>query len=69
MEFFRCNKTGKVGHFKDEIKAGTEFPVLRNIRNECVLIVHEENKPNIIASERELRMIGSLSGKPVLGGV
>ena len=37
--------------------------------NECVLIVKEERKPNIIAKETELRKYGILLGTPALGGV
>lgn len=69
MEKFVCTKDGKVGYFKDEIKQGMEFSVLRNIRGECVLIVPDENTPNIIAAKKELRKLGTLSGVPALGGV
>ena len=37
MEKFLCKQDCKLGYFKDEVKKGQEFPVLRNIRNECVL--------------------------------
>lgn len=69
MENFVCTKTAKVGYFKDEIREGERFSVIRNIRNECVLIVEDDRKPNIIASERELRKFGNLTGAPALGGV
>ena len=69
MEKFVCKNDGRVGSFKEEIKKGQEFPVLRNIRGECVLIVKDDHKPNIIASEKELRNFGTLSGTLVLGGV
>ena len=69
MENFICTKTARVGHSRDEIKEGESFSVLRNIMNECVLIVEDDRKPNIIASERELRKFGNLTGAPALGGV
>ena len=69
MENFICKKDGQIGHFKDPIYKGQEFFVLRNIMNECVLIVKEERKPNIIAKETELRKYGILLGTPALGGV
>lgn len=69
MEKFVCKKDAKVGYFKTEIKEGSEFPVLRNIRRECVLIVDDPHEPNIIASEKELLKVGVLEGTPALGGV
>lgn len=69
MEKYICNKDCKVGYFKKEIKKGEEFPVLRNIMGECVLIVKDEGKPNIIADAKELRKYGFLLGTPVLGGL
>lgn len=69
MEKFICTKNGKVGYFKDEVRAGQEFPVVRNIENECVLIVAGDRSPNIIASEGELRRLGTLTGTPSFGGM
>ena len=63
MEKFVCTKDCKVGHFQDEILKGQEFNVVRNIRSECVLIVKEEKKPNIIATEEELKKNGTLTGE------
>ena len=69
MEKFLCKQDCKLGYFKDEVKKGQEFPVLRNIRNECVLIRAEHNIPNIITAASELKKYGKLSGTPQLGGV
>ena len=69
MEKFICKTNCKLGQFKDDVKEGQEFPVLRNIQNECVLIRAENNKPNIICKERQLRKYGALTGTPVLGGI
>ena len=69
MEKFVCTKDGKVGYFKEQVLAGQEFSVLRNIRYECVLIVPDERLPNIIASEKELRRLGTLTGTPAFGGI
>lgn len=69
MEKFICTQDCNVGYFGKEIKEGQKFPVLRNIMNECVLIVKEERKANIIAEEKELKKYGVLCGVPALGGV
>ncbi len=69
MEKFICKKDCRLGYFKNEVKKGEEFPVLRNIRNECVLIRAENNKANIICEAKELKRYGVLSGTPQLGGV
>lgn len=68
MENFVCTKSGKVGYFKDEVRAGQEFLVVRNIRNECVLLAGE-GLPNIIASEKELQKLGTLTGTPSFAGM
>lgn len=64
MEKFVSNKNSK----KYGFNKGDEFTVLRNIMGECVLIVKEERKPNIIMSENMVRYYGELTGTPVLGG-
>lgn len=51
---------------KYDFKVGDEFIVKRNIMNECVIIVNNENKPNIILSESELKYYGNLIGEPQL---
>lgn len=45
-------------------KKGDEFVVKRNIRNECVIIMDDEDIPNLILSERKLRSYGTLTGTP-----
>lgn len=67
MEVFVCKKNCKIGPFEYKIRKGDQFAVLRTIMNECVLIVEDSNKPNIITTETELRKYGSLIGSPVLG--
>lgn len=69
MEVFVCKKNCKIGPFEHKIRKGDQFIVLRTIMNECVLIVEDSNKPNIITTETELRKYGNLTGSPVLGGV
>lgn len=68
MEVFVCKKNCKVGPFEHKVHKGDQFTVLRTIMNECVLIVENPNKPNIITTETELLRYGSLIGSPVLGG-
>ena len=48
-------------------KKGEEFVVKRNIMGECVVIMEDENIPNLIWSERKLRSYGILTGTPQLG--
>jgi hypothetical protein len=47
-------------------KKGDELVVKRNIRNECVIIMDDENIPNLILSEHKLRSYGTLTGTPQL---
>ena len=47
---------------------GDEFMVLRTIMGECVLVVEDEKKPNIIMSENKVRYYGELTGTPAVGG-
>lgn len=47
-------------------KKGDEFVVKRNIRNECVIIMDDEDIPNLILSEQKLRSYGTLTGTPQL---
>ena len=47
-------------------KQGDEFVVKRNIRNECVIIMDDEDIPNLILSEQKLRSYGTLTGTPQL---
>lgn len=47
---------------------GDEFSVLRTIMGECVLIVKDERKPNIIMSENKARYYGELTGISAIGG-
>lgn len=51
----------KYGFKKDD-----EFVVKRNIRNECVIIMDDEDIPNLILSEHKLRSYGALTGTPQL---
>lgn len=68
MEKFVCKQDCELGYFNDKVEKGQEFPVLRNIKNECVLIRAELNEPNIIVEAKQLRKYGTLSGTPQLGG-
>ena len=45
-------------------KKGDEFVVQRNIRNECVIIMDDENIPNLILSEHKLKNYGTLTWIP-----
>ena len=47
-------------------KKSDEFVVKRNIRNECVIIMDDEDIPNLILSEHKLRNYGILTGTPQL---
>ncbi len=47
---------------------GETYPVLRNIMDECVVIM-DENTPNAILSSKQLSRYGILNGTPELGGV
>lgn len=67
MEKFYCKKNCKVG--RNELTEGESFDVLRTIMGECVLIVAEGNKPNIITNKKVLRRNGYLVGTPQLGGL
>ena len=49
-------------------KKGDEFAVLRTIMGECVLVVNDDKKPNIIMSENKVRYYGELIGTPMVGG-
>ena len=64
MEKFVSNKNSK----KYGFKKGDEFSVLRTIMGECVLIVKDENKPNIIMNENKVRYYGELTGYYAIGG-
>ena len=44
-----------------------EFNVLRTIIGDCVLLVKDEHKPNIIMTERKVRYYGKLTGIPTIG--
>lgn len=48
-------------------KKGDEFNVLRNIMGECIVIMTDEHKPNLIFSEKKLKSYGVLKGKPQMG--
>lgn len=58
----------KVKMYKNSLiygfKAGDEFVVKRNIMNECVVIINDENRPNLILSEKRLKQYGTISGGP-----
>jgi hypothetical protein len=58
----------KMNSKKYGFNKGDEFVVLRTIMGECVLIVKDEYKPNIIMSENQVRYYGELTGVPVMGG-
>ena len=62
-KFVSTKKSNKYG-----FDVGDEFPVLRSIMGECVLIVGNKKKPDIIMNENELRYYGELSGDPAIGG-
>lgn len=47
-------------------KKGDEFVVKRNIMGECVIIMTDENVPNLIWSESKVKNYGILTGKPQL---
>lgn len=47
-------------------KKGDKFVIKRNIRNECVIIMDDEDIPNLILSEHKLRSYGTLTGTPQL---
>ena len=47
-------------------KKGDEFVVKRNIMGECVIIMTDENIPNLIWSENKVKSYGILTGKPQL---
>lgn len=64
MERFISKRNSK----KYGFNKNDEFDILRNIMGECVLIVKDECRPNIIMSENKLRYYGELIGKPVMGG-
>ena len=64
MEKFVSKRNSK----KYGFNKGDEFSVLRTIMGECVLIVNDERKANIIMSENRLRYYGELTGIPALGG-
>ena len=64
MERFVSKRNSK----KYGFNKGDEFAVLRTIMGECVLIVKEERKPNIIMSENKVRYYGELTGIPAIGG-
>ena len=64
MEKFISKKNSK----KYGFKSGDEFTVLRTIMGECVMIVNDERKPNIIMSENKMRYYGELTGTPAIGG-
>lgn len=64
MERFTSRRNSKKYGFVN----GEEFSVLRTIMNDCVLVIKDESKPNIIVSENELRYYGELTGMPALGG-
>lgn len=63
MEKFISKRNSK----KYGFNKGDEFNVLRTIMRDCVLIVNDEHKPNIIMSENKVRYYGELIGSPVLG--
>lgn len=64
MEKFVGKKNSrKYGFNKDD-----KFSVLRTIMGECVLIVEDERKPNIIMNENKVRYYGELIGTPAIGG-
>lgn len=65
MEKFVSKRNSK----KYGFNKGDEFSVLRTIMGECVLIVKDERKPNIIMSENKVRYYGELIGTPAIGGV
>lgn len=64
MEKFISKRNSK----KYGFKKNDEFDVLRTIMGECVLIIKDEHKPNIIMSESKMRYYGELTGTPTLGG-
>ena len=64
MEIFVSSKNSA----KYGFRKGDEFPILRTIMGECVLIVEDVRKPNIIVNESVLRRYGKLTGVPTLGG-
>lgn len=47
-------------------KKGDEFVVKRNIMGERVIIMTDENIPNLIWSENKVKSYGILTGKPQL---
>lgn len=47
-------------------KKGDEFVVKRNIMNECIIIMANENIPNLIWKENKVRSYGILTGEPQL---
>lgn len=64
MEKFISHKnSNKYGFNKGDV-----FNVLRTIMGECVLIVKDERKPNIIMSEENVRYYGELIGTPAMVG-
>lgn len=64
MEKFVSKRNSK----KYGFNKGDEFIVFRSIMGECVLIVKDERKPNIIMSENKVRYYGELNGTHALGG-
>ena len=64
MEKVEINKSSKEYGFV----AGKTYPVLRNIMDECVVIM-DENTPNAILSSKQLARYGFLEGTPELGGI
>lgn len=64
MEKFVSKKNSR----KYGFNKGDKFSVLRTIMDECVLIVEDERKPNIVMSENKVRYYGELIGTPAIGG-
>ena len=64
MEKFISKRNSK----KYGFNKGDEFSVLRTIMGECVLIVNDDHKPNIIMSENKVRYYGELIGDYAIGG-
>lgn len=48
------------------LKKGDEFVVKRNIMGECVIIMTDEHKSNLIWSESKVKNYGILTGSPQL---
>lgn len=64
MEKFVSKRNSK----KYGFNKNDEFDVLRTIMGDCVLIVKDEHKPNIIMTENKILYYGELTGVPAIGG-